>query len=156
MHPEAWKVLFRLEVFQIAFLLLHDWVPVPPLNDVQSLRETDSLGKRLVSTVVSALPFVALLWGTYGLVVRGGSPGILLFWLWFGYGLLFLGELNVWWLPYLLRPDPQRAARYAQIFGRTHAFLPERNGIRPNTLHVVLHLSTILTLVVLGVLTFHF
>jgi hypothetical protein len=39
------------------------------------------------------------------------------------------------------------------MFGATHAFLPERNGVRPNTLHVILHLMTLTTLVVLGALT---
>jgi len=39
------------------------------------------------------------------------------------------------------------------MFAATHAFLPERNGIRPNTLHVILHLATLATLLVLAVLT---
>jgi hypothetical protein len=46
----------------------------------------------------------------------------------------------------------RRAARYDAMFGGTHAFLPVRNGIRPNTLHVILHGATALTLAVLGVL----
>jgi hypothetical protein len=39
------------------------------------------------------------------------------------------------------------------MFGHTHAFLPERNDIRPNTLHVILPAATLTTLVVLGALT---
>jgi hypothetical protein len=39
------------------------------------------------------------------------------------------------------------------MFGATHAFLPERNGIRPNTLHVILHVATVLLLIMLCVLT---
>lgn len=38
------------------------------------------------------------------------------------------------------------------MFGNTHAFLPARNGIRPNTLHVILHLATLASVVILGVL----
>jgi hypothetical protein len=37
----------------------------------------------------------------------------------------------------------ERAARYQAKFGRTHAFLPARDGIRPNTLHVILHVATL-------------
>ena len=37
------------------------------------------------------------------------------------------------WIPYTLRPDHARAERYKALFGKTHAFLKERNGIRPNT-----------------------
>ena len=47
---------------------------------------------------------------------------------------------------------PERAARYQVMFGATRAFLPERNGIRPNTLHVILHIVTLATLAVLGAL----
>ena len=39
------------------------------------------------------------------------------------------------------------------MFGRTHAFLPERNGIRPNTLHVILQVATLTTLVLLARVT---
>jgi hypothetical protein len=39
------------------------------------------------------------------------------------------------------------------MFGNTHAFLPERNGIRPNTLHILLHACTAATLVLLAQLT---
>jgi hypothetical protein len=37
--------------------------------------------------------------------------------------------------------------------GTTHAFLPERNGIKPNTLHVMFDVVTVAILLVLGVLT---
>jgi len=40
------------------------------------------------------------------------------------------------------------------MFGATHAFLPEHNGIRPNTLHILLHTSTAALLIVLAALTF--
>jgi hypothetical protein len=36
------------------------------------------------------------------------------------------------------------------MFGNTHAFLPARNGVRPNTLHVILHASTLAMLVLLA------
>lgn len=57
------------------------------------------------------------------------------------------------WIPYLFRPKPERAARYQVMFGATHAFLPERNGIRLNTLHVIFHVATVALLIVLGALT---
>jgi hypothetical protein len=66
---------------------------------------------------------------------------------WYGgsgisYSFLFIGELQVWWVPYLFRDQPIRAVRYRS-----------RNGIRPNTLHVILHLATLATLFVLAALT---
>ena len=65
------------------------------------------------------------------------------------YGLLFIGELQAWWIPYFGKPQPTRAARYGELFGNTHSFLPARNGIVPNTLHTVLHATTLLTLIAL-------
>jgi hypothetical protein len=60
-----------------------------------------------------------------------------------------VGQIRAWWIPYLFRADPQRAARYRIMFGNTHAFLPVRNGIVPNTAHVMLYAFTAATLAVL-------
>jgi hypothetical protein len=80
-------------------------------------------------------------------------PEWLLWWLWISYGLACYGSLKAWWIPYLLRPDPELAARYRVMYGTTHAFLPERNGIRPNTLHVIFDVVTVVLLIVLGAVT---
>jgi hypothetical protein len=66
------------------------------------------------------------------------------------YLFLSIGELEAWWVPYLFRPMPERAARYQAMFGGTHAFLPVHNGIRPNTLHVILHSATLTILFVIA------
>ena len=47
------------------------------------------------------------------------------------------------------KPEPARAARYQKMFGNTHSFLPKRNGVVPNTAHILLHLATAATLLVL-------
>jgi hypothetical protein len=65
------------------------------------------------------------------------------------YGLLFIGQIRAWWIPYLFRPEPERAARYPIMFGKTYSFLPPRNGTVPNTAHILLHLATAATLIVL-------
>jgi hypothetical protein len=39
------------------------------------------------------------------------------------------------------------------MYGATHAFLPERNGIRPNTLHLIFDLVTVAILITLALLT---
>lgn len=145
------EVLFALQCFQVLFLALHDWVPLGTLNDVKAVRAANPGRKLLVDTLVSTSPFL------FGLVASaiylGGTyPGWLSDWLWASYGILFLGELRAWWIPYLFVPEPARVARYQAMFGKTHAFLPARNGIRLNTLHVVLHAATLATLIVLGMI----
>jgi len=62
--------------------------------------------------------------------------------------------LRAWWVPYLAMADDVRAKRYEAMFSHTHAFLPVRNGIRPNTLHVTLHVVIVAIVILLGILTF--
>ncbi len=140
--------LLALQAFQVAFLWLHDWVPLGRLNDAAAVRRQDSLPRLVLVTLVQSLPFtLGLLWSAQ----RFGQPFSHwpLRWLWVSYGLLFAGQLYAWWVPYLLRPDPARAERYRAMFGRTHAFLPVRNDMVPNTAHVLLHLATFATLLLL-------
>jgi hypothetical protein len=69
--------------------------------------------------------------------------------LWTTYSVFVLGLLRAWWIPYLVKADPERAARYQIIFAGTHRFLPERNGMAPDTLHTAFHVVTVATVVVL-------
>ncbi len=69
--------------------------------------------------------------------------------LWITYGVLVVGLLRAWWIPYLVIPDPARAARYQIIFANTHTFLPRRNGMAPDTLHTLFHLVTLATVIAL-------
>ena len=140
--------LLVLQAFQVIFLWLHDWLPLGRLNDVVAVRQQDSLPRLMVVTLVQSLPFtVGLFWSAS----HFGEPFAHwpLRWLWITYGILFAGQLWAWWLPYLFRPDATRAARYQKMFGRTHAFLPPRHGMVPNTAHVLLHLASLATLLVL-------
>jgi hypothetical protein len=133
---------------QVAFLWIHDWVPLGRLNDVAAVRREDGLGGLVRITLIQGIPWSVGLF--FSIRSFGGPwPGWLDTYLWISYGLLFAGQLRAWWVPYLVRPEPERAARYRRMFGRTHAFLPPRNGIVPNTAHVLLHLATAATLLLL-------
>ena len=148
MNHEVQTALLALQAFQVAFLWLHDWLPLGRLNDVAAVRRQDSLSRLVIVTLVQSVPF------TLGLLWSGqhfGEPFSRwpLRWLWITYGILFVGQLRAWWLPYLFRHEAARAARYQVMFGRTHSFLPPRHGIVPNTAHVLLHLSSLATLLVL-------
>lgn len=152
MPPFAIGALLWLQCFHVLFLALHDWIPLGSLNDLKAVRMANPIHKLVAGTLISLTPFAI---GLYASVVHFGRayPSWLVWWLWISYSSLFIGELQAWWVPYLFRPEPIRAARYQSMFGATHGFLPERNGIRPNTLHVILHLGTLATLFVLAVLT---
>lgn len=109
-------------------------------------------GKLVLGTLISVAPFAFGLAASAYYLGRS-YPGWLMWYLSISYALLFFGELQAWWIPYFFRPSLERSGRYQAMFGNTHAFLPARNGITPNTLHVALHVATLTTLVVLVVLT---
>ena len=43
-------LLFGLQAFQVLFLWLHDWLPVPPRIDVSAVRREDPLWRLIVVT----------------------------------------------------------------------------------------------------------
>jgi len=135
-------------MFQVFFLWTHDWLPLGSLNDVVAVKSQDSTTRLVAVTLIQSSPF------TMGLIfcliyLRHPYPHWLDMWLIVSYTVLFVGQLRAWWVPYLVRPEPQRAARYQIMFGKTHSFLPVRNGLVPNTAHLLLHIATLLTLVLL-------
>jgi hypothetical protein len=142
------SLLIALQAFQVLFLWLHDWVQIGRLNDVEAVRRVDPLRRRIVITLIQSVPYTI---GLYFSIRAAGHPlpDGLYWYLLISYGLLFLGQLRAWWVPYLFRPEPERATRYRQMFGSTHAFLPVRNGLVPNTMHILLHLATAATLLIL-------
>ena len=152
MFPILIGTLLGLQCFHVLFLAFHDWIPLGTLNDVKAVRAANPGRKLLVGTLISVVPFAIGL-AASATHFCGLYPKSLLWWLWISYAFLFVGELQAWWVPYLLRSDPERVARYQIMFGKTHAFLPVRHGIRLNTLHVILHIATLATLIVLGALT---
>jgi hypothetical protein len=145
-------LLVMLQAFHAAFLWGHDWIPLGRLNDVAAVRRADSTPRLVRVTLIQSLPFtIGFLFSFYDWHRSKPYPEWLWYWLWISYGILLWGELTAWWMPYFGRPQPERAARYQAMFGRTHAFLPERNGIVPNTLHCLLHAATLATLLTLAV-----
>jgi hypothetical protein len=153
MAPALLYPFLALQLFVVLFIALHDWIPLGPFNDIHSVQSADSARKLILVTALSTLPFAVALVAS-ALYAATRFPHWLLMLLWFSYGAAFYGLLRAWWIPYLLVPNPTRAARYQTMFSRTHAFLPIRNGIRPDTLHVTLHLVILAILVLLAILTF--
>ena len=144
--------LLALQAFHVLFLALHDWVPLGRFSNLRAVREANPGGKVLMASVISTIPYAfALAASLY--YWNKKFPGWLHIYLWVSYTFLFVGELEAWWFPYFFGWKAERAARYKTMFGGTYSFLPERHGIVPNTLHVILHVSTVALLTVLAVLT---
>ncbi|HET9181269.1 MAG TPA: hypothetical protein VFP59_03980 [Candidatus Angelobacter sp.] len=148
-HVET--ILIVLQMFQVLFLWLHDWVPFSRLNDVTAVRSQDTALRLVIVTLIQSVPFTIGL--IFSLLDFGRMyPHWLYMWLWIGYSIMLVGQIRAWWIPYLVRAEPERAARYQIMFGKTHHFLPTRNGLVPNTAHIMLHLATVATLITLTAL----
>jgi hypothetical protein len=136
------------QTFQVVFLWIHDWIPLGRLNDVAAVRNQDTLRRRVIVTLVQSVPFsIVLVWSAW--YFGRPYPHGLDMWLWIIYGASLVGYLRAWWVPYLVCADPNRATRYQIMFGNTHSFLPQRNGLSPNTAHILLQLATAGTLLAL-------
>jgi len=150
----SWVVgaLLGCQFLVVLFIALHDWIPLGKLSNLAGIRSVDTTGRLLYVTTLSTLPFAIGLAASLHFAPTG-FPMWLMWWLWISYGMALYGILKAWWVPYLLAADPVRAARYQERFAHTHSFLPVRNGIRPDTLHVCFHVVVVVLLVLLGVLS---
>jgi hypothetical protein len=153
MHVMLLRTLVVLQCLVVLFVALHNWIPLGSLNDRKGVRIAFPTTKLLLTTLLNLTPCAI---GLAGTIVYFGHrfPGWLVWELWIFYALAVYGSLKAWWIPYLFHPDEELAVRYRTMYANTHAFLRERNGITPNTLHVAFDFITIAILSDLAVLTF--
>jgi hypothetical protein len=149
-EPPLIDALIALQLFVVVFVALHDWVQLGTLNNLSAVEQSDPTYKLILVTAVSTFPFAVGCAATI-YYARATFPGWLMWWLRISYGVAAYGMLRTWWIPYLLFKEPTRIARYQTRFAGTHAFLPVHNGIRPDTLHCILHSVIIAILVLLCV-----
>ncbi len=123
-------------------------IPLGRLNDLAAVRAADTRARLVRVTLLQSVPYTLLLVWSLGLLGHPW-PARLVWWLLGSYGVLLAGELKAWWIPYAVGTTAAHAERFRAMFGRTHAFLPVRHGIVPNTLHVALHAATLGTVVTL-------
>ena len=145
----AFDVIFlSLQTMVVLFLLLHDWVNLGRLNNLEAVHGQDPRGRRIFVTLLPGLPAAIGLFYS-ARYFRQPYPHWLEMLLWILYSVLIAGLLRAWWIPYLVLPEPERAARYEILFAGTHSFLPRHNGMAPDTLHTLFHLTMIATMVTL-------
>ncbi len=144
--------LLALLGLQVAFLLLHDWVPLGRLSNLSAVSASDSRSRLLWTTVLSALPFALVFGVSCAYCGVPHWPAWLKAWLLWTFGLSLASVVLAWWGPYLLWHSPKRAERYRVRFAGTMRFLPERHGFAPDTLHVLYHLCIVATLLMVWML----
>ncbi|SFA94787.1 hypothetical protein SAMN04488072_10485 [Lentibacillus halodurans] len=130
----------------LLFMLMHDWVSLGSLNDVDAISSEKTTGELIQSILINAGQFLILM--TITLIYIGKRyPIWARLWLVIHLASILYGAIASWWLPYFFGASQEMAESYHIMFGNTHAFLPEMNGITPNTIHVIFHFTLLLTLV---------
>jgi hypothetical protein len=145
-------VLIALQCFVVAFVALHNWIPLGSLNDLRAVRAEFPTGKLIVTTLSNLTPAAIGLAASI-FYFRRGFPEWLVWYLRIFYLLACCGSLWAWWIPYFFGAGKKRVAREQALYGNTHSFLPERHGVRPNTLHVIFDVVTVAILIALALLT---
>lgn len=134
-----------LQFCLLFFMLLHDWLPVAPLNDVSTLRRVDGDFGRLKGAIINGtcvlIPLFLTLKYVGSIIPLSTIITIACFYL-----SLTIGTIFSWWTPYFFGSSKKHKELFKK-FNNTHHFLPKRNdNIRPNTLHVLLHIQVWLCL----------
>lgn len=139
-----YMVIFFLiiQVILLLFMAFHDWVDIPPFTDLPALKKAHSFKFRLAGSCINAILVFIPLIITFSYRACLSPFGIRLL-IAAIYGLLTIGTISAWWIPYF-------GGRYwihgnragFEEYRNTHSFLPARgNNIVPNTLHVILHIQ---------------
>lgn len=150
MPQPATTTLIALECFVVAFVGLHNWIPLGSLNDLTAVR-TEFPGTKLFFVTLSN--FIPAAFGLAAtLHFRQDFPQWLAWYLWIFYVLALCGSAYAWWIPYFFGAGAIRVQREQKLYAKTHSFLPERHGVRPNTLHVIFDIVTLAVLATLAVI----
>lgn len=123
-----------LQVMLLFVMLSHDLIPMRPFNDVDALKQNESMFRIILFTVINALCVAVPLYMTLF------HYNTALLTIVYCYGGLTIGTIASWWVPYVFGSSVAHKQQFLK-FKNTHYFLPKRgDNVRPNTLHVVLHL----------------
>lgn len=128
------------------FMALHDWIKIPPFTDIEALKKHHSASGRFITSVINTsfvlFPLI-LTW-----IYSPAMPFNIALTLTVIYGVLTVGTLCAWWIPYLFGSSEAHKAGFAE-YKNTHRFLPSRgDNVIPNTLHVILHVQVWMCLVI--------
>ncbi len=141
------KILLVLLTAILVFMIVHDWIPLGSLNELEGIRAENTIGELLFTTLFNTISIGIVLFLAYWF--RGRIyPLWVKAWLIIHPCFIFAGALKAWWIPYFTGADDAALKRYETMFADTHHFLPEINGFSVNTIHAVFH-ATLLTCIFL-------
>lgn len=130
-----------LQFILLLFMLFHDWISVPPFNNIPALKLVDSNFHRLLGSIINGAGVLIPLLLTIPYYNHSGIPPSTASTIFIFYLILTIGTILSWWVPYFFGSSQKHKKLFSK-FKDTHHFLPARgDNVIPNTLHVVLHLQ---------------
>lgn len=136
-----------LQTILLLIMLFHDWVHIPPLTDIESLKKAHSVKFRLLGSLINGMfVFIPLC------LTVAYAPGPYPFWVVLNMILFYLGltigTICSWWIPYFFGSSAELKEGFKE-YKNTHHFLPPRgDNVVPNTFHVILHVLVWLCLLI--------
>ena len=111
----SWTVLSVVTcTVMLAWLLVTEWIPLPPLNDLEASTPTHRLQAGLVNYTVLAVIAGGVISGR----PLGAVVAVVLAAIW------LLGHIVAWWLPYLGLSTASQREAYRREYARTLKVLP--------------------------------
>jgi len=128
-----------IQIILLLFMTFHDWIHLPPLTDIREIEKHSTITGRVINSIIFFfLIFIPL---SLTLFYQPNFPCWVLGVIVFIYGLLSLGTIFSWWMPYI-RGSSQEHKEGFKEYRNTHHFLSARgDNVVPNTLHVILHVQ---------------
>lgn len=134
-------VFILLQFLLLLFMVFHDWISIPPFNDIEALKTSDNHFYRILGSLINGLIVFFPLLITVKYYQMDSFPLSAINTICIFYFILSLGTILSWWVPYVFGSSTKHKEAFRK-FEKTHHFLPRRgDNVIPNTLHVVLHLQ---------------
>lgn len=137
-------------VFILLFMIVQDLVPLGALNDIEAIASVEAFNETIVTTLIGVVQIILILGGVL-IFIGKRYPLLVKIWLIVHPSCILLGAIMSWWIPYLFGTGTgEKIERFNILFGNTHSFLPVINGIVPNTLHTIFHLTLLICMILTG------
>ncbi len=128
-----------LTALQFVFMLLHDLVDIPGWAHGRQVRAAIGPTKVVIGTLINAIfPGLATYYGIQ-YWHRAAPTFVLNYWVIYS-GIVVMGAIQSWWIPYFRGTDEKTTKLYAAMYAGTRQVLPPHgDNPRPNLLHLYFH-----------------
>src|SRR5580765_315597 len=114
-----------LQFILLIFMLFHDWIPIPPFNDIAALKISDTNSHRLLGSFINGITVLIPLIITLIYYDQLHNHFFAIITITAFYCLITIGTILMWWTPYFFGSSQKHKQAFSK-FNNTHHFLPAR------------------------------